>query len=87
MAKKKKVRVDLRKNRNKLPRERQWTRGFQEHGFEEEATSPGRAASAPKGNCRVAAPSSRRKSRPNRAAKAWSRCLPPRMSASAGLAG
>ena len=40
MAKKKKVRVDLRKNRNKLPRERQWTRGFQEHGFTEEATSP-----------------------------------------------
>jgi ribosome biogenesis GTPase len=39
MAKKKKVRVDLRKNRNKLPRERQWTRGFQEHGFVEEATS------------------------------------------------
>src|SRR5262245_8418325 len=39
MAKKKKVRVDLRKNRNKVPRERQWTRGFQEHGFAEEATS------------------------------------------------
>jgi ribosome biogenesis GTPase len=39
MAKKKKVRVDLRKNRNKLPRERKWTRGFQEHGFVEEATS------------------------------------------------
>jgi ribosome biogenesis GTPase len=39
MAKKKKVRVDLRKNRNKLPRERQWTKGFAEHGFEEEATS------------------------------------------------
>jgi ribosome biogenesis GTPase len=38
MAKKKKVRVDLRKNRNKPPRERQWTRGFQEHGFTEEAT-------------------------------------------------
>ena len=38
MAKKKKVRVDLRKNRNNPPRERQWTRGFQEHGFAEEAT-------------------------------------------------
>src|SRR5437763_16160739 len=38
MAKKKKVRVDLRKNRSKPPRQRQWTRGFQEHGFEEEAT-------------------------------------------------
>src|SRR5215472_2387089 len=41
MAKKKKVRVDLRKNRSKPPRERQWTRGFQEHGFAEEATAQG----------------------------------------------
>jgi ribosome biogenesis GTPase len=39
MAKKKKVRVDLRKNRSKPPRPRQWTRGFQEHGFDEEATT------------------------------------------------
>lgn len=38
MAKKKKVRVELRKNRAKPPRERDWTRGFQDHGFEEEAT-------------------------------------------------
>src|SRR3954451_23327784 len=38
MAKKKKVRVDLRKNRASPPRPRQWTRGFQEHGFAEEAT-------------------------------------------------
>ena len=38
MAKKKKVRVDLRKNRSKPPRERQWTRGFHEHGYAEEAT-------------------------------------------------
>jgi ribosome biogenesis GTPase len=38
MAKKKKVRVDLRKNRSKPPRQRHWTRGFQEHGFAEEAT-------------------------------------------------
>jgi ribosome biogenesis GTPase len=38
MAKKKKVRVDLRKNRSKPPRDRKWTRGFQEHGFSEEAT-------------------------------------------------
>src|SRR5208283_1842194 len=38
MAKKKKVRVDLRKNRSKPPRQRQWTRGFQAHGFAEEAT-------------------------------------------------
>src|SRR2546423_10658063 len=37
MAKKKKVRVDLRKNRSKPPRPRQWTRGFQEHGFTDEA--------------------------------------------------
>src|SRR5262249_4102118 len=41
MAKKKKVRVDMRKNRSKPPRERQWTRGFQEHGFTEEATTSG----------------------------------------------
>jgi ribosome biogenesis GTPase len=39
MAKKKKVRVDLRKNRSKPPRQRQWTRGYQEHGFDEEATT------------------------------------------------
>jgi ribosome biogenesis GTPase len=41
MSKKKKVRVDLRKNRSKPPRERGWTRDFQEHGFEEEATKSG----------------------------------------------
>ena len=41
MAKKKKVRVELRKNRSKPPRERQWTRGFHEHGFEEQATAGG----------------------------------------------
>lgn len=39
MAKKKKVRVDLRKNRNTLPRDRNWTKGYQAHGFEEEATA------------------------------------------------
>src|SRR6266851_4396534 len=38
MGKKKKVRVELRKNRSKPPRQRQWTRGFQEHGYEEQAT-------------------------------------------------
>ncbi len=38
MSKKKKVRVELRKNRAKPPRTKQWTRGFQEHGFENEAT-------------------------------------------------
>jgi ribosome biogenesis GTPase len=37
MAKKKKIRVDLRKNRSKPPRPRHWTRGFQEHGYAEEA--------------------------------------------------
>jgi ribosome biogenesis GTPase len=39
MAKKKKIRVDLRKNRSKPPRPNQWTRGFQEHGFADEATT------------------------------------------------
>jgi ribosome biogenesis GTPase len=38
MAKKKKVRVDLRKNRNTKPRDRNWTRGYQEHGYADEAT-------------------------------------------------
>src|SRR3954470_10653464 len=38
MAKKKKIRVDMRKNTAKPPRERGWTRGFQDHGYEEEAT-------------------------------------------------
>ena len=38
MAKKKKVRVDLRKNRTKPPRPQGWTRGFQEHGYADEAT-------------------------------------------------
>lgn len=36
---KKKVRVELRKNRTKPPRPNEWTRGFQEHGFEEQATA------------------------------------------------
>ncbi len=39
VAKKKKIRVDFRKNRSKPPRPRQWTRGFQEHGYAEEATT------------------------------------------------
>jgi len=38
MAKKKKIRVDLRKNRSKPPRQQGWTRGFQEHGYAEDAT-------------------------------------------------
>src|SRR4051794_25767476 len=41
MAKKKKVRVELRKNRSKPPRDNQWTRGFQEHGYSEKATTHG----------------------------------------------
>ncbi len=38
MSKKKKIRVELRKNRSRPPREREWTKQFQEHGFDEEAT-------------------------------------------------
>src|SRR6516165_7726886 len=49
MAKKKKVRVDLRKNRSKPPRQRDWTRGFQEHGFADEAT-PGQERVRAKGD-------------------------------------
>jgi ribosome biogenesis GTPase len=37
MGKKKKVRVDLRKNRSKPPRPRQWTRDFREHGDRDDA--------------------------------------------------
>jgi ribosome biogenesis GTPase len=37
MAKKKKIRVELRKNMAKPPRENSWTSGFQDHGFEDEA--------------------------------------------------
>lgn len=36
-----KKRVDFRKNRAKPPRPKAWTRGFQEHGFEDEATVHG----------------------------------------------
>jgi ribosome biogenesis GTPase len=38
MAKKKKTRVELRKNRARPPRPKQWTSGFQKHGFQDEAT-------------------------------------------------
>lgn len=41
MAKKKKVRVELRKNRSKPARDKKWTRGFQDHGFADEATLGG----------------------------------------------
>src|SRR5437588_1005466 len=40
MAKKKKIRVELRKNRSKPARPGDWTRGYREHGYEELA-SPG----------------------------------------------
>ena len=38
MTDKKKIRVELRRNRTKPPREKPWTRGFQAHGYEDEAT-------------------------------------------------
>ena len=41
MSKKKKIRVELRKNRTKPARDKDWTRGFAEHGFEEKATTGG----------------------------------------------
>src|SRR5712691_238613 len=41
MSKKKKIRVELRKNRSKPPRAKDWTRGFADHGFAEQATSGG----------------------------------------------
>ncbi|CAN5144584.1 ribosome small subunit-dependent GTPase A [soil metagenome] len=48
MAKKKKTRVDLRKNRTKPPRPQGWTRDFQDHGFLEEGTK-GQERVRPKG--------------------------------------
>ncbi len=41
MAKNKKTRVELRKNRTKPPRPNAWTRGFEEHGFEEKSGPAG----------------------------------------------
>lgn len=41
MSKKKKVRVELRKNRSKPARTKDWTREYQAHGFEDKATSSG----------------------------------------------
>lgn len=41
MSKKKKIRVELRKNRSKPAREKGWTRDYQTHGFEDEATASG----------------------------------------------
>ena len=48
MAKNKK-RVDLKKNRSKPARDKGWTRGFQQHGYTEEATLGGERVRA-KGN-------------------------------------
>lgn len=48
MTKKKKVRVDLRKNRSKPPRPRHWTRAVQDHDFVDEAT-PGQERVRAKG--------------------------------------
>src|SRR5262249_7037399 len=39
MSQKKKIRVDLRKNRTKPPREKGWTREFHDHQFDEKATT------------------------------------------------
>jgi ribosome biogenesis GTPase len=49
MGKKKKTRVDLRKNRSKPPRPQGWTRDFQDHGFLEEGTK-GQERVRPKGD-------------------------------------
>jgi ribosome biogenesis GTPase len=38
MAKKKKIRVEMRKNRANPPRKRDWTSGFHKHGFEADNT-------------------------------------------------
>jgi len=37
MGKKKKIRTDFRKNRGRRVRTTDWTRRYQEHGFEDEA--------------------------------------------------
>lgn len=39
MSKKRKIRVDLRRNRYQPPRERGWTRDYQEHGFTDDDTT------------------------------------------------
>ena|SRR5438094_110593 len=41
MSKKKKVRVDLRKNRSKPPRQHGWTQRFHEAGLEDDVTPTG----------------------------------------------
>lgn len=41
MAKKKKTRVEMRKNRSKPARQNDWTQGFKKHGYQEEATLHG----------------------------------------------
>ncbi len=49
MAKKKKIRVDMRKNRSKPARQRDWTRSFQEHGADGDQT-PGKEQVRAKGD-------------------------------------
>jgi ribosome biogenesis GTPase / thiamine phosphate phosphatase len=49
MAKKKKIRVELRKNRSKPPRQRQWTRNFQQDALPED-TTPGQERVRAKGD-------------------------------------
>ncbi len=49
MAKKKKIRVDLRKNRSKPPRQRGWTRNFQQDAIPED-TTPGQERVRAKGD-------------------------------------
>lgn len=46
MSKKKKKRVELRKNLQKPARDHGWTRGYQEHGYEEKATDHGQRVRA-----------------------------------------
>jgi ribosome biogenesis GTPase len=49
MSKKNKIRVEMRKNRSKPPRQRDWMRGFQEHGGQDE-TSPSQERIRTKGD-------------------------------------
>jgi ribosome biogenesis GTPase len=48
MAKKKKIRVELRKNRSKPARPHNWTRGYREHGYNEDG-APGQERVRAKG--------------------------------------
>src|SRR5262245_37005265 len=50
MSKKRKIRVDLRKNRFQPARERGWTRGYKEHGFQDDDTTRGQERIRAKGD-------------------------------------